>query len=744
MSNQFFTDQRRAAPFSGLTALATLAIVGLGHNVLAEDKVTQPAATKPAATKSAQQKADSDIVASEEEVELPALSVEGQSVTPSRVEGYKANRAASPKLTSPLKDVPKTIHVVPEQLLKDQGASSLREAMRNVPGVTFQAGEGGGTQGDIPRIRGFAANNDIYINGLRDSGQYNRDPFNLESLEIYKGAESTSSGRGAVGGAINQVTKQPELTPFYKSSVTGGTDFTGRFTADLNQPLAIPEDESGVTDSAALRLNLMAHRNNVAGRNVTQAKRHGIAPSLALGIDTPTRINAEYMHFYQHNRPDYGFPFLNGKPIAVPRENFYGFRNFNQEEVSVDTATLRIEHDVNDSLTLRNQFGWTYETREAYVSPPSNANFSTNTITVGLAGREVAVQNLTNQTDLIADFSTFGFDHTVVTGVEVGREASHFTAYSFNGANAVFNLLNPNQNAVQTRTSTINTNTGAEAETLALHVQETMKLGPQFELNTGLRWDQFDANVVNTRTSAGFGRIDRALTWKLGGVYKPLPHGSIYASYATGFSPSAEALALNARTANVSPETSRTWELGTKWNLLDEKLSLTGALFRTEKNNARTPDPLNNTVDILDGSQRVYGLEIGISGNVTDKWQVYGGYTVVSSRIDASNTANEVGKEIQNVPSHAAALWTTYQLPYDFTVGFGGNYVAKRYANNTNTNAVDAYWKIDGMIGYAVTDGIDIQLNFNNLTDALYFEGVGGRAIPGAGRSVLLTTNFSF
>ena len=675
--------------------------------------------------------------ATPEATQLPAISVEGQGEQDG---GYNPARSALPKLSQPLLDTPQTVTIVPQAVMRDQNVTTLRDVLRNVPGISIAAGEGG-AQGDNIRIRGFAANNDIFLDGMRDTAQYSRDPFNLEQVEVIKGASSSTIGRGTTGGALNQVSKAPRLQGFVEGSVTIGTDQTKRATADINQPL------TGIgIDGAALRLNMMVHDSNVAGRDVTENKRWGFAPSIAFGLGTPTRVTLSYQHVKQENIPDYGVPLLNGRPVSVRRENWYGFDSLNTEETTSDIGTVLLEHDLNDQITLRNQFRYARSTRDAIYTPPRSPDPITNTVRRNPSGRDAEGELLTNQTDATVKFQTGGIGHTLVTGVEFAREKYDQQALSFSGA-PLDNLATPNPGTPFTGTRGLGTRNKTEADTIGVYVTDTVELSEQFEITGGLRWDRFQAETDSRAadgTLSNFKRTDSMWSGRAALVYKPVPYGSVYVSYGTSFNPSAEGLSLN--TNVTAPEKNITYEIGTKWDVLGERLSLNAALFRIDKTNARTPGVLpGDPPRVLEGEQRVDGFELGVSGTITDNWQIFGGYTYLHSEILESNTAAEVGKKLANTPAHSFSLWSTYDLPWNVRIGGGTQYMSSRYVNDTNTGKVPGYWLFDAMASYQVTEAVAVQLHVTHITDKKYYDGLyAGHVIPGPGRTVLLSTNFRF
>lgn len=660
--------------------------------------------------------------------------------------GYIVPNLDLPRLLEPIQHIPQSITVVPEELIQEHGVTNLRDALRNVTGISFQAGEGGGPQGDNLSLRGFNARNDFFIDGVRDQGSYFRDVFNLEAVEVLKGPSSLYFGRGSTGGIINQVSKLPRLESFYAGSLSFGNGFLFRATGDINQPLS---------DTAAFRVNFMAHREDVVDRDEIELKRIGLAPSMTFGLGTATQLTLSYFLQSEDNIPDYGIPFLFGKPAPVPRDTFYGLAREDVEETLVNIGTLRLDHRFSDTLRLRNTLRYSHVEREAAPSPPRIAGSPTSatplsaiTVTRNHPGRETTESMLSNQTDLVANFATFGLGHTLVTGVEIGTESFDATRFAFSNVPPA-TLLDPNP---VPDTSTMSRSVSAITETdtflVGVYASDTIKLLPQLDLVGGLRWDLFDADFDNRTTGDKFSRTDRMWSHRAGIVFHPWPTHSYYFAYGTSFAPSAEALALAANTADTPPEESRSFEIGGKIELLDGALMFQSALFRIDKTNARTPDPISG-LQVLEGEQRVQGFEIGIAGRLLPSWNVFAGYTYLDAEILKSNEVvngeSVVGNDMPNAPTHSASLWTTYDFLKRWQIGTGVFHVGERFANNANTNRVSDYVRWDATVGYQLNANIQLRLNAINLTDTFYFESIHpAHAIPGAGRTFILTGLFRF
>ncbi len=652
---------------------------------------------------------------------------------------------SSSKHTEPLLDTPQTINVISKEVMEDQGATTLRDVLKNVPGLTITAGEGGNPAGDNLTLRGFSARNDIFVDGVRDLSPQARDPFNLEQVEVVKGPGSVYTGRGSSGGSINLINKTPGLRRSFGGTLDFGTDRTRRATADINMPIG---------DTVALRVNLLGHQSGVAGRDVVKFERWGVAPSLAFGLGKPTRGAISYYKLKQDNLSDYGIPWVpatnnvlvefRDRPAPVPRNTFYGLRNRDFEKLNSDLVTLKFEHDVNDGVSLRNQFRFSHSSRDSMATPPRFASTNSTIINREMRSWQTEDQVWDNQTDFIARFSTGEVEHALVTGVDILRENN--IRRTRTAPNMPTTLLNPNPDDVFPGIITLSPIVGdVTANSQALYLFDTAKFGKKWELTGGLRWDRFDADGITT-TGVPVSRVDRMLSVRAGAVFKPAPQGSIYASYGTSLNPSLEGLSYNTANTVIDPERTYTIEGGSKWGFFNSRVLLSGALFRVEKLNARTPGVLpGEPPQVLEGRQRVTGGELSLEGNLTQAWQLLAGYTRLNSTTVESNVPAEIGKELVNTPRNSFNVWTTYRLPSRIHFGGGARFVGRRYGNTINTRFVDGYWTFDLMASYPISEHIDLKLNLYNLTDTFYFDRIGGgHIVPGPGRAATVSANFRF
>jgi len=665
----------------------------------------------------------------------------------SSVEVTEQAPLSSPKYTEPLRDIPQTITVISKSMIEEQGATTLRDVLRNVPGLTMTAGEGGTPAGDNLTLRGFSARNDIFVDGVRDLSPQSRDPFNLEQVEVVKGPGSAFTGRGSTGGSINLVSKSPSLSRIFGGTLNFGTDGTKRVSADVNVPISF------LGNHTAFRLNLLAHDSGVAGRDVVNNQRWGAAPSLAFGVGTTTRLTLSYFKLKQDNISDYGIPWVpatnnvlreyRDQPAPVPRNTFYGFRSRDNERMGADLATAKVEHDFGDGLQVRNQLRYGRSTRDSNATPPRFASNDSTVINRELRAWDTEDGIWDNQTDLRANFSTGPIKHALIAGAAFTNENN--IRRTRTGPNSPTTLLNPNPDDIYTGVITPSPNVGdVTGNTQALYAFDTVKFGEKLEMNGGLRFERFDVDGVTTAL-APVTRVDKMNSVRGAVIYKPKQSGSLYASYGTSLNPSLEGLSYNTANTAIEPEKTYTTEVGTKWDLIGGRVSVNGALFRVHKTNARTPGLLpDDPPQVLQGKQRVSGMELGASGSFSRAWKIFGAYTLLDSEIEESNNPAEVGKSIQNAPRNSFNVWWTYQFK-KLTIGGGPRFVGCRFGNNINTRQVNSYWTLEAMAAYPVTSKLDLRLNLYNLNDAYYFDRLGGgHLVPGTGRSVMLSTNFRF
>lgn len=733
------------------------------------------------------------------------LSLPGTNVTSTaeREVPYKAKRSANAKMTEALLDTPKTVQVIKKEVLREQGANSLMEALRNTPGITMQLGENGNTSaGDTFTMRGFSTQNATFVDGVRDLGAISRDVFNLEQVEVVKGAAGSDIGRGASSGYINLISKLPTLDNEVFTTVGYGTSDKSNLTADINQQLS---------DNSALRLNLMRRDGDVDGRDYVDNSSYGVAPSIAFGLDTATRVYVYSQHVHQDNTPDGGTPTIgmqgfkstlsNATQAArlnsggkVDAQNFYGSKN-DYERIDADMLSLKLEHDLNDVTTIRNISRWGVSDNDriltginAMAAPSANPD----SWTVARSRQLLDQQNeiLANQTNLTSEFMTFGLRNDLSAGMELMSEKQR----TENGATALqvidgvtygavtipaANLYDPDANQFLGRPYKNGVFVDGKTETAALYAFDTLHLDEQWSVNAGMRYEHYTtesdgaALVAIAATPASndylltpysLNASDNLTSWNTGLVFKPLENGSIYLAYANSQTPpgsgnfSLSSSASSADNPDLEPQETKHVELGTKWDLLDERLNVTLAAYRTENENQVSYDSVSQ-VYFQEGKTQVDGVELGVVGQLTNFWQVSAGIAHMETKqVDQASfsTTNGVSKTsgVRWSPDLTATLWTSYTLG-DLTLGGGARYVSEqdRYvvsgvdSGTQNMPQIPSYWVADAMAAYRVSDNLNLRLNVYNLFDEEYIESLnnsGARMRLGAPRSAMLTSELSF
>lgn len=708
---------------------------------------------------------------------------------------YAPNASADPKFTRPLVDTTRTMTVIPDQVIKDQGVTNLTDALKNVPGVgAFYAGENGSsTTGDAVYMRGVDTSNSIYVDGIRDIASVTRDTFNTQQVEVIKGPSGTDYGRSAPSGSINMISKQPRLDTGLDASVSAGSAWMRRGTLDYNQ---------AINDNAAFRLNLMGEKTHDAARDNIQNERYGVAPSLALGLDTATRLYVNYLHVHQNNTPDGGIPTVGLPGYSAPSaayaalnnsgkvatSNYYG-TDSDFDKSTTDSATLRFEHDLSDNTTLRNTTRWSRVKQEylltAVMGGASNIT-APNPNDVGswrwsrLANtKDISNRILTNQTNITSKFATGSVGHDVSAGVEFTRENQ--TTYGVNALTPpVVNIYHPISSISIGGLDRNGANANGQTDTFGIYAFDTLAITPDFELNGGIRLDNYHTEYDSATACGGTGRgalacpagvarntpvttVDTAksgnlVNWKAGALYRLTEQGNLYVNYAISQQPpggSSFALAAggsgnSANRTDFKPQKAKSSEVGTKWQVLDKRLLLNAALFRTD---------IENEVDANDdgtysqtGKKRVEGYELSATGNITPDWEIIAGYTMQHASVrEGASVAQDGSSALAYTPKHAFTLWTNYQATDALSVGAGARYVGSLRRGSDGAvgtpDHTEGYWVADAKLGYKVNNNLDLQLNVYNLFDTNYVASInksGYRYHPGEPRTFLLTANVHF
>ncbi len=727
-------------------------------------------------------------------LELPKMTVEEQ-----------RRAVSSPKFTVPLVDTPQTISVVTSGVFNAQGATTLTDVLRNTPGITFAAGEGGNVaSGDSFFMRGFDTSGSIFIDGVRDTGAYSRDTYNLEQVEIAKGPAGADTGRGGSSGYINLATKSPGVNASTTGQVIyGGADAGDaqqRATLDVNRPLSA---------TSAVRVAAMWQDSGVPGRKHLENSSWGVSPSLALGLGTETQLTVAATVDRIDATPDSGLPIMalpgvtlpGGTPVAVNQANTYGLAGRDYDHIDRASLTARVAHDFSGQLRLTNQTKWIDTERDALTTyfqnssttavnfapattpinpatgatPPSYVGYdpATGIVTPRRLHSQTDNEILSNQTNLATQFTIGRTHHSASAGLELSREEQFVPTWSPVGGPST-SLVAPDvhrpASAAQTPYRAANNPFArGRIDTAAVYAFDTVQLNSRLLLNASLRWETYEIDYESLAAATAtdpapapvrLGARNDIFSWKTGLVFKPSPHGSLYVAIANTATPPGSNFTLsstagNQNNPNVAPQESRNYEVGAKWDLLQDRLSASLAFYRSENYNFTSTDAVTG-LPTQDISQNVQGIELGLSGKINPDWLIFGGIGYIDSEYEAAGTtaAGNDGASLRFTPRLSGNLWTTYALARRITIG-GGLQYTESVARSTSTTAtptatsitrIPDAWLVNLMVAWAVNDKVSLRLNLNNVTDKFSYRlnNNGGRYYPGAPRSFLLTADWKF
>jgi catecholate siderophore receptor len=650
-------------------------------------------------------------------------------------------------------DIPQSIDSIDKKELTEQHLTLVQDALRNVPGITLNSGEGG-AHGDAVNLRGLSIPDSFFMDGVRDIGQYRRDTFNTDAISVLLGPASAVFGRGSASGVINSISKQPQLTPLAAISVSGGQADYWRGSGDFNLPMSA---------TAAARVTVMDQSNGVVDRDQVHYESYGVAPTLAFGIDTPTRLTLSYYEQEENNLPDYGIPFIDGAPANVERSNYYGLANYDRTRTNTNIGTIRFEQDFADDITLSDSlryanYGFQYLVTGAFLgndfvaAPPPGTPYADILVSRDQPSSAGTTALVINRIDLTRTSEIAGFKNSLTAGMELSKERSQVNRFA-NGLDDIppTPLLNPQPFYYPPTPLIPYSNPKGRANDVSPYLLDSIAIGSHWDVDLGLRWDRFKSSFSEAFSATGFERTDSFWSPRAAVVFKPDDEHSYYLSYGTSYNPAIEYLIIAPSDQSLSPEKDNAVELGTKIKILNGAVTLTGALFDTHVTNVRNSDPDDPTVQDAPFDQRVRGLELGINGYLTDTWELAANYSHLDDRITQSmDDPLSVGKQAPNTPHDAFNLWTTVEPAVAWTVGGGFTAVSHRYADTDNTAGAPSYVVFNAMTSYQINDHFKAQLNLNNVTDKLYFMGMyytgvqENHALPSAGRTLIGTISYRF
>ncbi len=636
-----------------------------------------------------------------------------------------------------LRDTPQAVTVISRQLMDDQAMRSIADALRYVPGVVTAQGEG---NRDTAVFRGNSSTGDFYLDGIRDDVQYYRDFYNIDSVEVLKGANAMVFGRGGSGGVINRVSKQAEWRQVRAATLSVGSDRHKRGALDVGGAL---------NQDVALRLNAMAERSD-SYRDGVELERKGINPTVQLRAGAATRIGLGYEHFRDERIADRGVPSLNGRPYPADVGTFFGNAALSPTAVRVNAFSAVLEHDFGNGLVLRNRTRIAdYDKYYQNVYANSAVSASTGQLAVGAYRDETQRRNRFNQTDLNASLDTGSVRHKLAFGFEFGRQDTDNLRRNgvFAGSTSV-----PASKPVYTGGLSFpkaTTDNASEASVAAVYVQDQIELSPQWQVVAGLRYDRFSVDFTN-RLATSNGRFevtDTPVSPRVGLLYKPAPHMSVYTSFSRAYVPRAgdQLTSLSASNRAFDPEQFDNVELGYKWDI-SPLLSATAAVYRLDRSNVVVPGAVTGTSILVDG-QTSKGLELGLSGKVTAAWSVMGAYAYQHAELTANQSATvRSGAKLAMVPEHTFSLWNRYDVNQQFGAALGLVYRDSLFTSTANTVTLPSYTRFDGALYYKLGAQYQLQLNVENLFDKVYYASAhnDNNITPGAPRSFKLTLNAKF
>ena len=646
---------------------------------------------------------------------LPVIKVSASK--PDDAVGYVVTKSSTATKTNTLlRDVPQSISVVTQALIKDQAVQSMADTVRYVPGMGISQGEG---NRDALVFRGNRSTADYFVSGIRDDVQYYRDLYNIERVEVLKGPNGMIFGRGGSGGVINRVVKEAGWNPIRELSVQAGSFDTKRVALDVGQ---------GINDVAAFRLNTM-YENSGSFRNGVDLKRYGINPTVTImpTDDTKVVLNAEYVK--DERTADRGITSVNGRPVDTKRSTFFGDPDRSNADSELKAVNALIEHKFNSDVTIRNRTRYAAQDK-FYQNVYANSSLKGTNVEIGAYNNTTQRDNFFNQTDLLFSLNTGSVKHDLVAGLEIGRQDTddlRKTGFFSNGTTAI-NV--PISNPVTTDPITFTTRSSdadnhSVMKQTSLYVQDQITLMPQLQAILGVRYDRYkvDFRKNNGAVPLEINSNDNFFSPRVGLVYKPIEPVSIYSSYSLSYVPRAgeQLTSLTVTTAALKPEKFKNVEVGAKWDIRPD-LALTTALFKLDRTNVIIPDPNNANVSFLGGGQRNKGFELGLAGQITQDWSVIGGYTYQDGEItNTLSSSAKAGAVLAELPKHTFSLWNRYNIDPIWGVGLGLINRSAMYTSTDNTVSLPGFARVDAAVYAKINKSLRAQLNIENLFDTHYF-----------------------
>lgn len=672
--------------------------------------------------------AEAEITLQEVDVVAPAIS------DTQPVKGYNAKRSsASTKTDTELRDVPQAISVVTQDQLKDQSVQSIAEAVRYVPGVQAAQGEG---NRDALIFRGNQTTGDFFLDGVRDDVQTYRDVYNTDRVEVLKGPNGMIFGRGGAGGAINRVSKEAGWDPIREIQASYGAFDQRRVQVDFGQ---------GLTDEVAFRINAV-HENSHSYRDGVELKRYGVTPTITVKPTDKTKITLGVEYFKDEHVSDRGVPSLNGagnstiknRPYKIgDTDKFFGNAELSPNETETRAFNAMVEHAFNNGLTVRNRLRYANYDKFYQNIFANGPVLNSGNLAFGAYRDETERNNLINQTDLMFDVKTGSIEHKMLFGMELANQETYGKRYQpTTGSTSVGNASASNPFIPSASFAALATNRKSDVNVTAFYVQDQIILNPKWQAIVGLRHDKFETDFTDIRNRLNIDASDNFISPRAGLIFKPVEAVSLYGNYSISYVPRAgdQLTSLTVANSSFDPEKFINYEVGAKWDI-NSNLAFTAAVYKLERQNVAITNPGDTTQQILADNQETKGIELSMSGNITDKWSVIGGVAFQQGKITKDiitfnnsgvrTPENDIlnGTELAQTPDRTLSLWNRYDINSTWAVALGVISTSDRYAalpTATTSTILPGYTRFDAAVYGKFSEKLRLQVNLENLTNKEY------------------------
>ena len=668
------------------------------------------------------------VLAETSDIEIPKVEITAPRTSDTQpVKGYNAKKSSSSTRTdTELRDTPQAITVIPQDLIKDQSIQSISQAVQYVPGVQSASGEG---NRDALVFRGNITTSDLFVDGMRDDIQTYRDLYNTDRIEVLKGPNGMIFGRGGAGGALNRVSKQAGWDPVAEFMASYGAYDYKRVSGDYGQAL---------NDEVAFRINGV-YEDSGSYRDGVDIERFGVTPTVTIRPDDKTKIVLSTEYFKDKRVTDRGVPSVNGagnttlnnRPFKIGDENtFFGSAESSPTETETVAFSASIEHMFDNGIGVKNSTR--YANYDKYYqnvfarAPVDNAG----NVALGAYRDETRRENLINQTDLTYSLKTGSIEHKLLAGAEFAvQDTENKRLTPVGGENTLAGTVpssNPTRNGLVF--NTISRNQESDVTIAAFYLQDQIIFSPQWQAIVGLRHDNFDIDYTNLINNTNIDVSDNFLAPRAGLIFKPVEVVSFYANYSVAYFPRAgdQLIQLAPVAASFKPEKFINYEVGAKWDV-NPNLAFTAAVYKLDRENVQITDPTNPTQQILVDGQQTKGVELGITGNVTENWSVFGGVAFQDGEITKQQGTGTgailKGAELGQTPDRTLSLWNKYEINDMWAVALGIVSTSERYALSptaTTSTLLPGYTRYDAAIYGKFSEKLSLQVNLENLTNKEY------------------------